>query len=248
MAEPYDDFWTASRLTTLTQRALGARVAAYQAPAGTIDPLELPTPPHPLTRRSDRLARILRNRRSVREFGNKSLRAADLGALLAPLAVDDGRRSYPSAGGLYPLRCYPVLLDVAHPLNGAICRYDHQRHALQRLGSAPPWEQFGPVLTARPDSAPPQLVLLFVLTDAEVIAKYGQRGGRFGLIEAGCASQSVAIRLAERGLGGYLLGAGADGEVLRLLGLAHGEARFALAMACGRLSGRARRPDAPASE
>jgi hypothetical protein len=36
--------------------------------------------------------------------------------------------------------------------------------------------------------------MVFVLADQPVLAKYGQRGGRFGLIEAGAATQNIALR------------------------------------------------------
>lgn len=234
MADPFEDFWTASRLTPLTQRRLAAHLAEYRQPDDALDPLVLPGPRHRLGRPSDRLRGVFRRRASVREFSARPLRASDLGALLSPLAVDRGRRGYPSAGGLYPVRTYPVLLNVAHALNGRACRYDPGLHALQDVGPAPGWEDLGPLLAAAPGADRPHVVLVFVLTDAGVLDKYGQRGGRFALIEAGCAAQSVAIRLAQRRLGGYLLGAGADAALLRQIGLDGATARFAVALACGR--------------
>jgi hypothetical protein len=37
-----------------------------------------------------------------------------------------------------------------------------------------------------------------------MLAKDGQRGGRFGLIEAGAATQNIALRLSRHRLAGYL--------------------------------------------
>ena len=58
-----------------------------------------------------------------------------------------------------------------------------------------------------------------VLKDNESFEKYGERAGRFGLIEVGAAAQSICLRLAQQNLGGYLLGGVADNEMLHSLGL-----------------------------
>ena len=141
-----------------------------------------------------------------------------LGTVLGALADN----SFPSAGGLNPLHCY-----VFH--DGRALRYDIRRHALQDIGAAP--ENLAEIL-GTPDVPP--LAIVLVLKDSEVFEKYGQRAGRFGLIEAGAAAQSVCLRLAQQKLGGYLLGGVADNEMLRALGLPR-ELRVATAIACGHM-------------
>jgi nitroreductase family protein len=232
--DDHERFWTASRLTRLTQRQLTDRLAEYRPQSGTLDPFTLPTGYHPLSRRSDLLHRWIVNRRSGRSFGRRPMTARALGAVLDALsATPDGRRGHPSAGGLNPLRCYPVLLNVRHPLNGQVTRYDPDRHALQAVGPAPRWPELAPLLGAAPDDQSPAIALVFVLADAPVLAKYGQRGGRFGLIEAGAATQSVALRLSRHRLAGYLLGGAVDADVLALVGLLDQPVRLAVVAVCG---------------
>lgn len=239
MADDFEQFWAASRLTTLTQRRLTDRLADYRPPADALDPFTLPTAYHPLARPRDVLHRLYANRRSAREFGSRPLTARMLGRVLDALAAaDDGRRGYPSAGGLNPLRCYPVLGNVRHPLNGRVTRYDPDSHALQEVRPAPSWPELAPMVGAVPDEPGPAVALVFVLADLPMLAKYGARGGRFGLIEAGGAMQNVALRLSRHRLAGYLLGGAVDAEVLGLAGLSGQPVRLAGVLLCGRTSRR----------
>jgi len=204
-------------------------------PRWPLDSFTLPTEYHPLSRPSDQLRRWYVNRHSDRAFSRRPITARTLGGVLDALsATPDGRRGHPSAGGLYPLRCYPVLLNVRHPLNGHVTRYDPDRHALQAVGPAPRWPELAPLLGAVPDEQSPAIAMGFVLADGPVLAKYGQRGGRFGLIEAGAATQNIALRLSRQHLAGYLLGGAVDADVLTLIGLAGQPVRLATVLVCGR--------------
>jgi hypothetical protein len=232
--DDYEQFWTASRLTRLTQRQLTERLAEHRSPADTLDPFTLPTEYHPLSRPSDLLRRWYVNRRSGRSFSRQSMTARTLGVVLDTLsATPDGRRAHPSAGGLNPLRCYPVLLNVRHPLNGHITRYDPDRHALQAVGPAPRWPELAPLLGVAPDEQSPAIAMVFVLADGPVLAKYGQRGGRFGLIEVGAATQNIALGLSRHRLAGYLLGGTVGADVLALIGLLRQPVRLAVVVVCG---------------
>jgi hypothetical protein len=232
--DDYEQFWTASRLTRLTQRQLTERLAEHRPPVGALDPFTLPTEYHPLSKPSDLLRRWYVNRRSGRSFDRRSMTTRALGVVLDALSTTpDGRRCHPSAGGLNPLRCYPVLLNVRHPLNGQVTRYDPDRHALQAVGPAPRWQELAPLLGAAPDDQGPAITMVFVLADAPVLAKYGQRGGRFGLIEVGAATQNIALRLSRHRLAGYLLGGAVDADVLALIGLLGQPVRLAAILVCG---------------
>jgi nitroreductase len=173
----------------------------------------------PLPRPKDRLQKLFQARRSTREFASTPLTDKQLGFVLGAL----GDNSCPSAGGLNPLRCYAFA-------NGRAVRYDIVRHALQDIGPEP--TDLASIL-GTPEVPP--LTIVLVLKDDESFEKYGERAGRFGLIEAGAAAQSICLRLAQQNLGGYLLGGVADNEMLHALGLPR-ELRVATAIACGHVS------------
>jgi hypothetical protein len=226
---PFDDFWTAGSYSALHQRRLGERLREFRPDQATTDPFEVPAAPQFLTRPRDRLQRLFRARRSTREFSPERLSARRFGAVLAALA-EEGGRAYPSAGGLHPLRCYAFPRQVRHALNGRVVRYDATRHAVQDVGPSPEWVRLREVLAA---DAEPAVEPALVLADQPVLAEYGQRGGRFGLLEAGAAAQSVCLRMAQQRLGGYLLGGAADADVLALRGLRGQPVRVAAVIACG---------------
>jgi nitroreductase len=212
----FDDFWAASRFSPLHQRRLGERLRDFRPRPPLIDPLELPSAPVPLPRPKDRLQKLFQARRSSREFTDEPVSDRQLGAVLGAL----GDNSYPSAGGLGLVRCYAFV-------RGRAVRYDIRRHALQDIGPAP-----ADLASILGTPGVPPLTIVLILTDDEAFEKYGERAGRFGLIEAGAAAQNICLRLAEQHLGGYLLGGVADHEVLHSLGLPR-ELRVATAIACG---------------
>lgn len=218
MTSLFDDFWAASRFSPLHQLRLGERLRDFRPAPPLVDPLELPSAPVALPRPSDRLQKLFQARRSTREFAAKPLTDKQLGYVLGAL----GDNSHPSAGGLHPLRCYAFF-------DGRAVRYDIARHALQDIGPAP--ADLASILGT--PSAPP-LAIVLVLKDNESFEKYGERAGRFGLIEVGAAAQSICLRLAEQKLGGYLLGGVADNEMLHSLGLPR-SLRVATAIACGHM-------------
>ncbi|HVK20857.1 MAG TPA: nitroreductase family protein [Actinokineospora sp.] len=235
----FDDFWTETSLTTLTQRAFADRLADHRTAPTALDPFVLPSPPVALRRPKDRLSRLFGARRSEREFGAGPRSTRDLGNVLGALAeTESGRRAYPSAGGLNVVRAYPILVDVDHELTGRVTRYDPAGHTLQDLTECPQWSELSRLIGTVGDA--PQLVVVLVLDDAAQFAKYGPRAGRFGLVEAGAAAQSLALRVADRGLAGYLLGGGADRELLGLLGLTSDRVRVATTYVCGRKADRGR--------
>jgi SagB-type dehydrogenase family enzyme len=112
----------------------------------------------------------------------------------------------PSAGGLYPLELYVLALDV-DDLEPSLLHYDPLRHRLELLGPA----DRAAVATALVDpslvaSASTLLVLTAMFWRARF--KYGVRGYRFALLEAGHVGQNAtlaaaALRVAALPVGGF---------------------------------------------
>ena len=78
-----------------------------------------------------------------------------------------------------------LVLRADHPLQGRVVAHAPRSHALHDLGPVPPWADLDPLLAASDLTTPPAVVLLLVADTELVVAKYGERGGRFALIEAG---------------------------------------------------------------
>jgi SagB-type dehydrogenase family enzyme len=165
--------------------------------------------PRTLPRLWPPLDRALRLRRSVNVLSTELPSRRTLGRLLREahgITGHDGRGPTPSAGCLQALELYLAVLTPGW-LPAALYHYDRAGHYLAQLAA-----------TTRDELAPhvPSLQLvqggavLFVLVGdgVRVTAKYGERGLRFLLIEAGHLMQnlcllSVGLGLATVPLGGY---------------------------------------------
>jgi SagB-type dehydrogenase family enzyme len=230
------DVWEATSLSDATAAAFGARIAAAPAPAPTtgIHPFVGPASVIPLERVDDRFQRMLAARRSERRFGPRPLRARDVARVLAAVGTGRDRRSLvPSAGGFASVFAYAIGHRVEGPLGGRVVRYDAAAHGVADIGPAPDEERLRRLLLVDDDADTPPLVVVLVIDDAPTVTKYGDRGLRFVLQQAGHAAQNIGLRLAADGLAGYVLGGGLDREILDILGLASTRARYGTAVACG---------------
>jgi SagB-type dehydrogenase family enzyme len=163
------------------------------------------------------LAEALRTRRSERTFGAGAVTLVELATVLHagygvthPAGIDDPQplRTAPSGGALYPLEVYVVPARVEDTEPG-LYHLDPLRHVLEAhsLGAAP--------LEALESAAIyPEIVagcaatLLVTGMFWRSRFKYGLRGYRFVLLEAGHLVQNVllmcgALRLAAVPLGGF---------------------------------------------
>ncbi|MGC3994697.1 MAG: SagB/ThcOx family dehydrogenase [Propionicimonas sp.] len=230
-----DDFWTASAITPVAQSAFGARIAAFDPGAPVPDPWSRPGELVPLPPTADPLDEVVRNRRSGRQFAPSPLSADDLGAVLGALAADaDGHRSYPAAGALYAVTVVAWLYRVEHPLHGRTVQFDPLQRALVDLGPAPTWAEESVAVTGEPAGDPPP-VLLGLFANLDVLrAKYGDRGDRFALLEAGEILQVLSLAVAARHLAGYAIGGSVDQRMIALAHLPATGARFVISYAFGR--------------
>jgi hypothetical protein len=199
-----------------------------------VHPFTPPGAPTSLRPVRDKVQRLLESRRSGREFSDRPLRHRDVERILAATGpAGDGRRVVPEAGGIDTVHTYAVIRNAEGPLGGQVVRYDHRAHTATALRPVPDDDQVRSLFLFDIPNLP-QMVVVFVVDLAGVVAKYGPRGGRFALQQVGHAAQNVGLRLVADGRRGYVLGGGLDVPILQTLGLAHTNARYGGAIACGR--------------
>ena len=178
------------------------------------NPVELP-PVGPLPAE---LGHVLRSRRSAGRFGSQAVGIEQLATMLwAAYGVNDPApadgppwpdlRTAPSGGALYPLELYVFALDV-HGLAPGVYHYDPRRHRLDELRRADLGETMQRVLTAPElaESAAAIVAITGVFWRSRF--KYGLRGYRFTLLEAGHVAQNLllageALELAACPCGGF---------------------------------------------
>ena len=164
------------------------------------------------------LAGVIHRRRSCRGFAPRELAAQDLAALLVGgygiTGTADGTclRAAPSAGGLYPLEQYVIT-------PAGIEHYLTRDKALGRVASAPAPGELTACFYGQPWAEAAGAVIVLAAVFARVQAKYGPRGYRFALLEAGHVAQNICLLAEERGLGAVCLGGFVDFRLNALLGI-----------------------------
>lgn len=158
-------------------------------------------------------------RRSSRDFSATTIGVRPLATLLdAACGVRSGRRTIPSGGALYPLELFVVARRVAG-LRRGVFRYDAELHVLERHSSCDPWPMFleaSPVPELVEDAAAALLVLAVF---GRTRFKYGVRGYRFALLEAGHLGQNVVLAAAALGIAALPFGGYYDARLDELAGV-----------------------------
>jgi SagB-type dehydrogenase family enzyme len=203
---------TAAETTTVLPPTAAGTITV---PLPTAGEATTPLPP-PILEGGTSLEETLARRRSVREFDDTPLTAAELGQLLwaaQGLTSERGLRTAPSAGALYPLELYVVTA-------GGVFHYEPRGHQL----SAVRGEDRRAALyeAALSQEAVLQAPAVFVVTAvyARTEQKYGaQRSPRYVHLEAGHAAQNLLLQAVALGLGAVPIGAFQDEQVQETLGL-----------------------------
>ena len=168
------------------------------------------------------LSDALDQRATRRNFAARPLGVAVLATLLdAAYGVRGStRRTVPSGGALYPLEVLVAVRDVDEVPRG-VHRYDAGLHALEEQALDDPWAALERACPFPDLLAGAACAFLLLAVFGRTRFKYGQRGYRFALLEAGHVAQNVvlaaaALDVAALPLGGYYDAqvdavAGADG-------------------------------------
>jgi len=168
-------------------------------------------------------------RSSCRAYAPKPMALADLAEILAgsygltrtivfPDGLETPARPVPSAGGLYPIELYLALSRVESTDDG-LYHYDVLGHALEGLrADLEPRELAGALIAAPLVHNANALVFMTAVFD-RTLHKYGPRGYRFILLEAGHVAQNLCLLAAERGLASLCVGGFIDSRVNELLDL-----------------------------
>jgi SagB-type dehydrogenase family enzyme len=179
--------------------------------------LLLPEPDWPPTS----LQSALRTRRSRPLDADSHLSLVEVSTILASAYGHgaDGdpvaRRFTPSGGALYPLELYPLVLRV-EGADRAVHHYDPFDHALERLDG-----HVGGLGDALVDpTIASSAALLVVITGVfwRSRFKYGLRGYRFTLLEAGHAAQNALLTATALGLAALPLGGFYDSRLDAIVG------------------------------
>jgi SagB-type dehydrogenase family enzyme len=168
-------------------------------------------------------------RSSCREYSAEPLALDSLATLLAgtygltrPVPIPEGlelrARSVPSAGGLYPLELYLLLRDVEALADG-LYHYNAVDHALEPLREEIERTALAEFLLAAHFLENANALVFISAVFDRTLHKYGARGYRYILLEAGHAAQNLCLLAAERDLATLCVGGFGDAALNRFLEL-----------------------------
>ena len=183
----------------------------------------LPTPP------GSALSGLIESRKSTRVFLPKELPLSFVSALTMSayglhkmVEMRDGtkyrRRSVPSAGGMFPLEFFLFTQRVEGLLNG-VYHYDVRGHALELIEEREIFAELEPVFYTYPFIRDANLVFAMAAMFPRNQRKYGPRGYRYTLLEAGHAGQNICLAAAELELASLCMGGFVDSKLNAMLNL-----------------------------
>jgi SagB-type dehydrogenase family enzyme len=229
---PFEDGTSLSLLYHLNSEPWG-NVDAYQSVAYEVEykqvtpsspPLSLPKPSE-----SD-ITRLASQRYSCRAYEPKTLPLSTLSSLLwgsygitrtdetllgGSLAL---MRPVPSAGGLFPLEVY-VATQRVQDLPDGLHHYNVRNHTLEPLSDEPIFKALQPHLFMFQAIEHANAIVFLAAVFKRTQKKYGPRGYRYILLEAGHVAQNLCLLAVEQELGSLCMGGYTDGELNRVLGL-----------------------------
>ena len=169
----------------------------------------------------------LENRKSHQSFTSASLSVKAYGALLRyglgtarpTEMLPDGRtyRVYPSAGFRYPIETYVIIFHGDENIVPGLYHYDVKAHALTTLWKRSFSQKEIHELARAPwiDKATALIVYTAIFWRTQI--KYGERGYRYILLEAGHIAQNVQIVASAIGVQSCPLGGTNDKEIEELI-------------------------------
>ena len=138
---------------------------------------------------------------------------------IAPLPKLGGAyfRTVPSAGGLFPLEVYVLAREVGGIADG-IYHYNLRRHAIERLREGRWFDELDTIMVSTPFIREANLIFFISAVFKRSQKKYGPRGYRYILLEAGHLAQNLCLAATEQKLGSLCMGGYSDGRLNRFLG------------------------------
>lgn len=180
-------------------------------------PLGVERPQHPL-------ADVIEHRASRRDFNSAPIDMNALGTLLkfsCGMVMNDqtghSHRAQASGGGRYPIEVYPLILSGTRDVPAGLYHYNVKDHALDVLWQRAFLADEILKLFTYPWVAQASCVFILTACFARTQSKYGERGYRYVLLEAGHVAQNIYLVAADRNIKCCALGGTHDEQIEKLI-------------------------------
>ena len=166
----------------------------------------------------------IKQRRTTRSFASRALTLDQLSQLLGAASgiteTNGFKRAAPSAGALYPMDLYVVAGQGGiPPIEAGVYRYQPAEHQLTGVASGDLRATAARASLSQMWMAEAPITLVITAAYTRVTIKYGKRGVRYALVEAGHIGQNIYLQAEAMGLAAGIVGAFHDAALISALQL-----------------------------
>lgn len=164
------------------------------------------------------LEEAIQSRRSVRDYAESPLQLSELGQLLwaaQGITGSGGKRTAPSAGGLYPLEVYVVTWKVDR-LAAGVYHYDPASHTLEQILNGSLKDEFKSAV-GQGTSVEGAAAIVITGIYSQTTWRFREKGKQYVWMEAGHAAQNICLQAVSLKLGTVTMGSFNDTLVKRTL-------------------------------
>lgn len=176
--------------------------------------------PHPAFKGSLSLEEAIRQRRTIRNFAKRALSLEQVSQLLwASYGITKGfRRTVPSAGALYPMDIYPIV-GAVDGIEKGVYHYIPEKHEVLLILEGDIRDEIAKASLYQMWMADASVLFLITAEYRRITIKYGERGVRYAVMEAGHIAQNLFLQSESLGLGAGIVGAFHDEKIIKLTGI-----------------------------
>ncbi|MCP4748247.1 MAG: SagB/ThcOx family dehydrogenase [Desulfobacteraceae bacterium] len=166
----------------------------------------------------------IKQRRTVRAFDSRALNLNQLSQLLwaASGVTQDGgfKRAAPSAGALYPMDVYVVAGQTGvEQIEAGIYHYQVGGHLLSPVSQGDMRQSVARASLSQMWMAGSPIIIVISAEYGRVTVKYGKRGIRYAMIEAGHIGQNIFLQAQTLGLEAAIVGAYDDKKLIDVMNI-----------------------------
>ncbi|MBW1768453.1 MAG: SagB/ThcOx family dehydrogenase [Deltaproteobacteria bacterium] len=170
------------------------------------------------------LEKCIKNRRSIRTFISRPLNLEHISQLLwagQGITGDRGfKRATPSGGALYPMEIYTVIGgNGVQDLEAGIYHYEPGTHTISLNSGGDPRDRVARAALSQMWMADAPINMVITAEYRRICIKYGERGMRYAMIEAGHIGQNIFLQAEALGLSAGIVGAFQDNILIKSMGI-----------------------------
>lgn len=180
--------------------------------------------PKPRTDGDISLEKTIQQRRTIRSFTSEALTMEQLSQLLwAAQGITDDRglkRAAASGGALYPMDIYAVVgRDGVEGIEAGIYHYEPNDHSISLISKDDFKAELAEASLSQKWMARAPLNLVITAEYGRICGRYGERGVRYAIIEAGHIGQNIFLQAEALSLGAGIVGAFEDERVIKAINI-----------------------------